>query len=50
MWVSPCAALGIVGGYWAITIALKELISELQLSTSIIDYGDIVLGRFLGFF
>jgi len=39
-----------VGGYWAITIALKELISELQLSTSVIDYGDIVLGRFLGFF
>ena len=39
-----------MGGYGAITIALKELISELQLSTSVIDYEDIVLGRFGGSF
>ena len=38
--LAPVLFGGIVGGYWAIMIALKGLILELQLSTSAIDYGD----------
>ena len=34
-----------MGGHWVITIALKELILKLQLSTSAIAYGDGVLRR-----